>query len=107
MHRFLDVLERLVRPFPIDWVIPAAGFLGIGGVYLFYDGLVAQLVMPVLVGAILIVLSAFISIGQWKVSFGRAPRRQNPDGYCTNCGYDMRGGGDRCPECGRRYIADH
>jgi hypothetical protein len=27
-------------------------------------------------------------------------RRRKKSGLCARCGYDMRGGGERCPECG-------
>jgi predicted amidophosphoribosyltransferase len=28
-------------------------------------------------------------------------RRRTRRGLCAGCGYDLRGGGQRCPECGR------
>lgn len=30
----------------------------------------------------------------------RMSRRRHPPGHCSRCGYDLRGGGGRCPECG-------
>lgn len=106
MRHFLDVVERLIRPFPADLVVPAAGLLGIGGAGLIYQGFSVQLLLPVLTAAILLTLSTLMFIAQWMAIFGRAPRRRFPVGHCVNCGHDLRGGGDRCPECGRRYIAN-
>lgn len=33
----------------------------------------------------------------------RLRRRRRLRGLCLGCGYDMRGGGDGCPECGREF----
>lgn len=38
----------------------------------------------------------------WAPAFLRARRRRRRRlrGRCVNCGYDLRGGNERCPECG-------
>lgn len=33
------------------------------------------------------------------------PRSHQP-GTCQNCGYDLRGSGERCPECGRQNFRE-
>jgi hypothetical protein len=47
---------------------------------------------------------AFWPIGAWPVAtwvVRRArQRRRRRRGWCLNCGYDLRGAGERCPECG-------
>ncbi|MCA9255418.1 MAG: hypothetical protein KDA33_07255, partial [Phycisphaerales bacterium] len=40
-----------------------------------------------------------LPIACWCVETGRL-RRFLRKGLCPSCGYDLRGGGDRCPECG-------
>jgi predicted amidophosphoribosyltransferase len=32
-------------------------------------------------------------------------RRRARHGYCSNCGYDLRGSMDACPECGSEMGA--
>ncbi len=43
---------------------------------------------------------AALALVAWRF----APRPIRP-GHCRKCGYDLRGSGDRCPECGTRTPA--
>jgi len=45
---------------------------------------------------IILCIPIVISIRRAVVKLVRQSR-----GYCAFCGYDLRGGGDRCPECGK------
>jgi hypothetical protein len=48
----------------------------------------------------------FIPLGLWQLAWvrrgmrERRGRRRRAAGRCAECGYDMRGSPDRCPECG-------
>jgi hypothetical protein len=46
---------------------------------------------------------AALLFGAWpvvRIRRWRRTRRRLARGQCTNCGYDLRGSHDRCPECG-------
>jgi hypothetical protein len=49
----------------------------------------------------------FVVIPAWVVIGYRAGRRRQArirSGICANCGYDVRGIADRCPECGEQIT---
>lgn len=56
----------------------------------------------------LIVLSTAALPVAWALSQAKATkmRRRLKQGLCLNCGYDLRGTPERCPECGTQ-VADH
>ena len=41
----------------------------------------------------------------WWAWHARILRRRKRQGCCAGCGYDLRGSGDRCPECGMTAAA--
>src|SRR5206468_2813438 len=46
-----------------------------------------------------VMLLPLLIVGSWARSRARLHRRRRR-GWCLNCGYDLRGGGGVCPECG-------
>lgn len=45
-----------------------------------------------------------LAFGAWpmrRIYLWERSRRRKKRGLCVSCGYDMRGGGEKCPECGR------
>ena len=40
------------------------------------------------------------------VAATRRKRSGGKEGHCASCGYDLRGSGDACPECGAMKGAD-
>ena len=39
-------------------------------------------------------------VPSWLLWRARRAIRQEKEGYCRSCGYDLRASPDRCPECG-------
>ena len=47
--------------------------------------------------------TCFITLGVlWQL---RRCKPHRAEGHCQNCGYDLRGTPERCPECGRAAVA--
>ena len=51
----------------------------------------------VVLGCVLGAVSLYVTLFTLMAKENRAIQRK---GYCTVCGYDLRGTPDRCPECG-------
>ena len=51
-----------------------------------------------------IVLASALLPAWWAIRRLRRRRRPGAPPVCSRCGYDLRGGHDRCPECGARVL---
>ena len=52
----------------------------------------------------ILIASGLLGIITWRVVAARKKRERRSWFYsskCLGCGYDLRGSGERCPECGR------
>jgi hypothetical protein len=52
----------------------------------------------------ILIASAVLGAFAWRLHAARRKRERNGWFYsskCLGCGYDLRGSGERCPECGR------
>ena len=55
-------------------------------------------------GLAFLVTVVFMGAIAWRVAATRRSRERHRwfyVGRCLGCGYDLRGSGNRCPECGR------
>lgn len=51
-----------------------------------------------------LIASALLGVIAWRVVAAQRKRERQSWFYlskCLGCGYDLRGSGERCPECGR------
>jgi hypothetical protein len=44
--------------------------------------------------------------GLWPIRVWRRTRQRGQSGLCVKCGYDLRGGSEKCPECGQAAACD-
>jgi len=57
--------------------------------------------IPALKHTPLVVALTLLPLGFMVRDIGRdGTPRSRPSGFCKRCGYDLRGGHHRCPECG-------
>jgi len=60
-------------------------------------------VRAILAAGGLVLMVAFVAIA-WRRA--RERRRRWKQDLCKECGYDLRGSVERCPECGAKIVRD-
>jgi len=60
-------------------------------------------VRTILTAGGLVLMVTFLALA-WRRA--RERRRRWKQDLCKECGYDLRGSAERCPECGARIVRD-